>query len=358
LKKKLQTQKILRKPNEMKTSQFSKLKEFDLQGLLAENTNLKVLLSSIQSEKNMELQVLKAQNKEYCEILSNIQQKTLKNSMEIQQNWEKKYFILENKNKKLEVDLEKNQRLLHEIQANTKENELFNYKELEKNRFFAEDFHKIEQEVIKWQEKNAISEERISELLMKNEFLYKELQKYKEIAENSERKIEKYLEEFKRKVVLFENEYNKEKINNQVLQRENQGKLKKIDILQSEVLEYKEKLEKIQENSHHEINEMNQDFVKKYQEIQRKYEFSCEELEKMKSYNRDLQREIEEIKGYYSNLMGNLQENIRNNLKETLSNSKLSTPNRKENLSERGFNNGDSGKSDLDFGVKFIHKYN
>ena len=43
----------------------SKLKEFDMQSLLSENTNLKTLVTSLQSEKTLEIQVLKAQNKEY-----------------------------------------------------------------------------------------------------------------------------------------------------------------------------------------------------------------------------------------------------------------------------------------------------
>ena len=230
----------------MNSKDFPKVKEFDLQGLVSENNNLKVLINSVRSDAALEIQVLKAQNKEYCEILKNIQEKTNKHFLEYQQSWEKKYFLLETKTKKIEVELEKTQKLLEESHKTSRENELSKFKDAEKNKVIVEDFKKIGQEITKWKEKYAISEERVNDLLAKNEFLYGELQKYKHNAEVAELKLEKYLDEFQKQVIVLENEYNKANNTAQSVQRQSDTKQQKIDQLQGEIYEYKEKLDKIQ----------------------------------------------------------------------------------------------------------------
>lgn len=350
--------------NASNISDFSKkLKEFDLQSLLSENTNLKVMLSSLRSESEVELQVLKSQNKEYCEILKNIQEKTNKHYMEIQQVWEKKYFALETRNKKLEIELEKTQGILSQFQENTREKEILMLKDKEKYKIWTEEINKKDSETNKWMEKHFISEERIKDLLVKNELIYTELQKHKKVAEMSEIKLANYLDEFQRKVFTLEDELQKFNIKSQSLQAQNENKQKQIERLQTDLFEYKEKLSKMQENSHSELNLMIKDFQENYNKMRKKVETQNEEIEKLKMLNKQYQQEIGEVRGYYGNLMGSLQDNIRQNIKETLKTSKFSTPTRNEYLNKENYNEKIgieviSGKSfDGDLSTKFIHKY-
>ena len=334
----------------------SKLKEFDMQSLLSENTNLKTLVTSLQSEKTLEIQVLKAQNKEYCDILNNVQSKTNKSILEMQQAWEKKCFLLENKNKKLEVDLEKTQKQLEALQNTIREQDLFKLRDNEKNRVWNEEIKAKEQEGKKWREKYGISEERVKDMILQNEYLFNEMQKFKNEAEVAELKTENYLSEFQRKINILENEYNKANANIVKLEREKEGKQGKIDQLQSEVLAFKERYETLLENSHNEINQRMKDYDQNLLILRKKNEFLSEENENLKALNRKSQEEIEDIQAYYGNLMGSLQDNIRHNIKETLSNSHFSTPIRKENLSDK--NDGNSFRNDSgDISLKFIHKY-
>lgn len=340
---------------------FLKLKEFDVNALKAENNNLKVLLSSLKSEKEMEIEVLKSQNKEYSEIFNNIQEKANQHYIEIQKTWENKYFILETKHKKLEIELEKTQRLLSETQNQYSDANNMKLEQMKQNKNVIDEFKSLELEAKKYQEKYLISEERIRDLLAKNEFLYSELQKYKKENDVSQLKLEQYLNDFQKNVATLENSLQKSNASAQNLQRQNDIKQQQLDQLKNDFFEYQQKFEKIQEGTHNEMSEILQKYEENFRKLKTQSENQKAEVEKLNMIIFKLKQELEETKEYYGNLMGNLQENIRLNIKETLAHSKFSSPIRKEGpLSTNGINYSGSGFSPLetDISMKFIHKYN
>lgn len=340
---------------------FQKLKEFDVNALKAENNNLKVLLSSLKSEKEMEIEVLKSQNKEYCEIFNNIQEKANQHYIEIQKNWENKYFLLETKNKKLEIELEKTQRLLNETQNQYSEANNMKLEQMKQNKSVIDNFKSLELEAKKFQEKYLIAEERTHDLLAKNEFLYNELQKYKKENDISQLKLEQYLNDFQKNVTVLENNLQKSNAAAQNLQRQNELKQQQLDKLKNDFFEYQEKFEKMQEGTQYEMSEILQKYEENFRKLKAQNENQRAEVEKLNMIIFKLKQELEETKEYYGNLMGNLQENIRQNIKETLGNSKFSSPIRKEGPSSIiGMNYSGGGFSPLetDISMKFIHKYN
>lgn len=344
-------------------TEFHKLKEFDINSLKAENTNLRVLLSSLQSEKEMEIEVLKVQNKEYCDILKNIQEKANQHYIEIQRDWEKKYFALETQYKKKEIELEKAGDYINEIQKNYREIENSRNDESKQNKVTFEEIGKMELEMTKFQEKFLISEERNKELIAKNEILYNELQNYKKQYDASQLKLEQYLQEFQKNTTILENNLHKSNLNTESYQRQNELKQKQLEKLKTDFFQYKEKLEKMQENSKLEMNEVLKNYQESNQMLKNQNSENIKEIEKLNLIIFQLKKELVETKNYYGDLMGNLQENIRQNIKETLSNSKFSSPipMRKEvNFSQNEkYSNSFSPITDNnDFRLKFIHKYN
>ena len=111
-----------------------------------------------------------------------------------------------------------------------------------------------------------ISEERIRDLLAKNEFLYSELQKYKKENDVSQLKLEQYLNDFQKNVATLENSLQKSNASAQNLQRQNDIKQQQLDQLKNDFFEYQQKFEKIQEGTHNEMSEI----LQKYEENFRK----------------------------------------------------------------------------------------